>query len=92
MVLKGKKGENAMNGANLYKSLAMLTLACVLLLLVAQTVDAAKGSVGGDKDMASRKGLELGSKKLDQSKMPSKLEMAMGIGSIFVMIAVLKWL
>ncbi len=77
-----------------------VTLCMFLCFLLGSVVDQAHaqgkagkaGSVGGDKDLASKKGLSvLGSVKRD---VPSAtgLQKVIGVGSIFVMIAVLKWL
>lgn len=51
-------------------------------------------SSGFDKDIATKKGVSesLGNKKFDEKKLPSKFKMGVGVGSIFVMIAVVKWL
>lgn len=43
------------------------------------------------KSIAAKKDGELGNKEFDKDKMPNKLEVSLGIGSIFVMIAVLKY-
>ena len=43
------------------------------------------------KDIASKKDGELGNKEFDKDKLPGKLEISLGVGSIFVMIAVLKY-
>lgn len=43
------------------------------------------------KDIASKQDGELGNKEFDKDKLPGKLEMSLGVGSIFVMIAVLKY-
>jgi hypothetical protein len=42
-------------------------------------------------DMAMKKDGELGNKEFDKDKLPNKLEISLGVGSIFVMIAVLKY-
>ena len=41
--------------------------------------------------IAAKKDGELGNKEFDKDKLPNKLEVGLGIGSIFVMIAVLKY-
>jgi len=41
--------------------------------------------------IAMKKDGELGNKEFDKDKLPSKLEASLGIGSIFVMIAVVKY-
>ena len=42
-------------------------------------------------DLAMKKEGELGNKEFDKDQLPNKLEVSLGIGSIFVMIAVLKY-
>mgnify|MGYP003661695310 CR=1 FL=1 len=44
------------------------------------------------KKIAQKKSGELGQKEWDEDQMPTKLEMGLGVGSIFVMIAVVKYL
>jgi len=90
---------------NVTKLLMVLTLCvflCVMLGLVVDQAHAQKGlggkgmgkDLGGDKDLASKKGLAVldTKRKSDPNKMPSKLQKTVGFGSIFVMIAVVKWL
>ena len=43
------------------------------------------------KSMAEKKDGELGNKEWDKDKLPGKLEVSLGVGSIFVMIAVVKY-
>jgi hypothetical protein len=43
------------------------------------------------QDLAMKKDGELGNKEFDKDKLPNKLEVSLGVGSIFVMIAVLKY-
>jgi len=94
---------------NATKILMVLTLCVLLCLMIGLVVDQAhaqkavggKGVAGrggdltGDKDLASKKGLDIimsSKKTTDPSKMPTKLKKMVGVGSIFVMIAVVKWL
>jgi len=88
---------------NVTKLLMVLTLCvflCVMLGLVVDQAHAQKGAgglgkeLGGDKDLASKKGLAvLNTKRTsDPSRTPSALQKTVGFGSIFVMIAVVKWL
>jgi len=76
---------------------ALCVVVCMVICLVAQQAHAAPkavGKKGGDREMATKKGfgaLEGGPKKDDPNK-PGKLQMVIGFGSIFVMIAVMKWL
>lgn len=53
------------------------------------------GGVGGDKGLSEKKGMSVimdSKKKSDPTKTPSTLKKTIGLGSIFVMIAVVKWL
>ncbi len=43
------------------------------------------------QELAMKKDGELGNKEFDKDQLPNKLEVSLGIGSIFVMIAVLKY-
>ncbi len=43
------------------------------------------------QELAMKKDGELGNKGFDKDQLPNKLEVSLGIGSIFVMIAVLKY-
>ncbi|MFO7775122.1 MAG: hypothetical protein R6W89_04930 [Candidatus Hydrogenedentota bacterium] len=67
-------------------TLAVALFVCLMFGFVGETAHA--------QDYMEQEGLgglaESGG--LDQEKMPEKWQMALGIGSIFVMIAVLKWL
>jgi hypothetical protein len=87
------------------KILIALALCVVLVLafgLLTKPAHAAKGTGGlgkevgvggGDKALAGKKGLAvLGGKKSDPSKQATKLQKMVGVGSIFVMIGVVKWL
>lgn len=67
---------------------ALLLALCLGLLLFTGDAHAQKG----DRDLAARDGMALGTKEFDKSKMPGKLEMGLAVGSLFVMIAVVKWL
>jgi len=88
-----------MNAAKILMVLTLCVLLCLMMGLVVDQVYAqkglgGKGGLGGDKDLASKKGLDVlkGSKKSDPSKVPTKLQKMVGVGSIFVMIGVMKWL
>jgi len=52
---------------------------------------------GGDvhaqgQGIAAKKDGELGTKEFDKDRLPNKIEVGLGIGSFFVMIAVVKYL
>ena len=47
--------------------------------------------VHAQDSIATKKDGELGNKEFDKNQLPSKLEASLGIGSIFVMIAVVKY-
>jgi hypothetical protein len=88
-----------MNATRLLMAVTLCVLLCVMLCVVVDNVHAqaaakGKGATGGDKDLSSKKGLEvLGSvNNTDPTKLPTKFKKMVGIGSIFVMIAVMKWL
>lgn len=69
------------------KTLLMLAALCILLCVaLAISTDNAFAQV------AEAGGTKLGTKEFDKDKLPNKWEMGAGFGSIFVMIAVLKWL
>jgi len=84
---------------NYTKLLCALTLCVLLCLMVGLVVDQAyaqktakEGGLKGDKGLADKKGLAvLGSVKRDIPT-ASTAQKAIGVGSIFVMIAVVKWL
>ena len=44
------------------------------------------------KKIAMKESGELGQKVIDNDKMPTKMEVGLGVGSVFVMIAVVKYL
>ena len=72
------------------KYLAIAALLCLVLCL-GICVSASDVHAQG-KGIASKTGTELGTKEFDKDKLPGKLEISLGIGSIFVMIAVVKYL
>jgi hypothetical protein len=85
--------------------LLLLVVVAVVLCLVATPVQAQKSgglggrnadALGGDKAIGTKKGMDvLNSDKKDdkdKGKKATKLQMMVGVGSIFVMIAVVKWL
>lgn len=86
------------------KVLAILGLCAMLILCIgifadiaqAQAKDTKNAAKKVDKDLASRKGvkgsLAKGKKGEDVPDTATPVEMAIGVGSIFVMIAVVKWL
>ncbi len=87
------------------KVLAILGLCAMLILCIgvfadiaqAQAKDTKNAAKKVDKDLASRKGVSgsLAKGKKGEEDKPTKatpVQMGIGVGSIFVMIAVLKWL
>ncbi len=70
---------------------AMCVVLCFILGVAVQPAQAQTAS--GDKDLAGRTGISgsLATTKKDDTKGATKLQMAVGVGSIFVMIAVVKW-
>ena len=70
---------------------------CALLVLVAGEAAAQDRSTSDlDKGLSQKRGVSdsLASGKIgpDESKGPNKLQVFLGVGSIFVMIAVVKWI
>ena len=77
--------------------MTLCVLACFLIGVMADIVHAqdTKNTKGSDQRIANKKGVSnsLAKKNEDDAKDgPSKLKMGIGVGSIFVMIAVVKWL
>jgi hypothetical protein len=83
-------------------ALTLCAIVCALFLLVVEQAQAARG--GGtsdlDKELSSRHGLKgsLATSKSkgkgteeEEKKGPTKFQMFLGVASIFVMIAVVKW-
>lgn len=68
----------------LLMTFALCVAVCLVLAVFVDLADA-QGRSGIDKKEAEKKGDK-------DSERPSKLQMGLGIGSIFVMIAVVKWL
>lgn len=72
------------------KHLAIVALLCLVLCI---GLCLCVGDVHAQgNDIASKGPMELGHKEFDKDKLPGKLEISLGIGSIFVMIAVVKYL
>ena len=67
--------------------LGILCIALCLCLVLCSDTAHAQG-----KGLANKESGELGNKEFDKDKLPNKLEAGLGIGSIFVMIAVVKYL
>ena len=82
------------------KKIVKVALLCVMLaVMVSLVVDQAQAAgnapnASGDKDLSTKRGMEVFDveKKVDKSKQPNKLQKTVGFASIFVMIAVVKWL
>ncbi len=72
----------------------LMTLALFLGLTVDKAFAQGKPNAGADKNIAQKRGLGAlqTSKPEEEADGPSKLQMGIGVGSIFVMIAVMKWL
>lgn len=73
---------------------ALCVILCFALAVLDGTAHAAEKEKGlkGDKDLATRKGLDsLGTKEFDQKRLPGKLQYGIVIGSFIAMIAVVKW-
>jgi hypothetical protein len=75
--------------------LFMLCAVCLTLGLLADTASAQESvNKSADKTIATKKGVaqSLGSKEIEENKLPGKLEVGLGVGSCVVMVAVMKWL
>jgi hypothetical protein len=72
------------------KYLVLLGVLCLILcvgfVMCVDDVHAQGKGIAGKKDG------ELGNKEFDQDQLPGKLEVGLGLGSIVVMIAVVKYL
>ncbi len=66
---------------------------CLLLTLAFGLLTSEAAAQEADESMETREGMDsLATKEFDEDKLPGKLEIGLAIGSIFVMIAVVKWL
>lgn len=88
-----------MDSRKLVRIVAFAALLCFVLAVAVEIADAAAAEkpavkTKGDASLAQKKGIagSLGKKELDESKKPSPLQMGIGIGSVFVAFAVIKWL
>ena len=94
-----------MNATKLLTALTLCVFLCVMLGMVVDQAHAQSRSLGkaagaagmgmgGDKDLATKKGLAVfdTKRKSDPTKVANGLQKTVGVGSIFVMIAVMKWL
>lgn len=86
--------------------LGLCVLLCLMVGMMAEPVYAQVKKVagaaglggdvgaGGDRNIGMKQGLEVlgGSKKLDPNRVPGKAKIAVGLGSVVVAIAVVKWL
>ena len=84
-----------MDSRRLVRVVAFVALLCFVLALAVECADAAAAKPSkGDQALAQKRGISgsLGTKKTDESKKATKLQMMIGVGSVFVAIAVIKWL
>jgi len=87
-----------MDSRSVMRVAAFLVLLCFVLALAVEYADAAAAKPSkpakGDQALAQKRGIagSLGTKKTDESKKATKLQMMIGIGSVFVAFAVIKWL
>ena len=73
---------------------ALCVVVCFGLAVFTSTVHAAAKDSGlsGDKDLATRKGLDsLKTKEFDKKRLPGKLQVGIAVGSFIAMIAVVKY-
>lgn len=69
-----------------------IVTALALAFLSERAYAADRGDLTGDKDLATKRGLDaLETKEFEKDKLPGKLEIGLAVGSIFAMIAVVKW-
>jgi hypothetical protein len=76
-----------MDAKRVVASLMLCLCVCLLIGWFTETVNAASDSIMEQKGLG---GL-LANKRTDESQKPTKVQMWLGIGSIFVMIAVVKY-
>jgi len=83
-----------MNRKTLLTAGMVCVVLCLALVLLVEEASAAASTSGADKGMATKKGVgqSLGSKEIEEDKLPGKLEMGLAVGSIIALIAVIKWL
>jgi hypothetical protein len=88
-----------MKNKQLVATLALCLIACLSIMVFADLAHAQggeKAAKSSDKKTATRTGvsgsLADGPKKDGEMEGPTKTQMAIGVGSFFVMIAVVKWL
>jgi hypothetical protein len=84
-----------MDSRRLVRVAAFVALLCFVLALGVELADAAAAKpTKGDQSLAQKQGVggSLASKKTDDTKKATKLQMMIGVGSVFVAIAVIKWL
>ncbi|MCP4641144.1 MAG: hypothetical protein GY851_11955 [bacterium] len=77
-----------MNARKIAATFTLCLIMCLMLAWFADTADA------GNNEIMEKKGIGglFAGKGLDSDKAPSKVKKWLGIGSIFVMIAVVKYL
>ncbi len=83
-----------MNASKLAKIAVLCIVLCLVIGLFVDQVHAQRAK-SGDRDLASKQGLDSlkGSKDSGNNKpTATRTQMMIGIGSIFVMIIVVKWL
>jgi len=73
--------------------LTLCIVVCILFCWITETAFA-QGKEDAIKDLSAKKGLDVlnSGKKSDEDKSPTKLQKILGIGSVFVAVAVVKWL
>jgi len=84
-----------MNGKRWLAGALVCAMLCAMFLLVVDQAYAARGVGDLDRELGQRRGVSgalASTKKEDEGKGPTKFQMFLGLGSIFVMIAVVKWL
>jgi len=75
------------------KRLVLALMLCVLLCLIMAGAAEQARAATGDQDLASKTGTDIFKRKKDpEKKGASKLQMGVGIGSVIVMVIVMKYL
>ena len=83
-----------MNSRRLWATVALCLLVCLVMAFFVEQAQAAE-TTKGDKDLAKKRGISdslANTKgKTEDDRMPSKFQMGIGIGSIFVAFIVVKF-
>lgn len=87
--------RNRMTAKRIIVLCAAIVVLCIALGSLSDDVYAQRDSAfaeGGGKDLIQRTGLATGNPNEGKGVPPTKVQMAIGVGSFIIMIIVLKWL